>query len=295
MECHACIWWYIVCPDHSGNLDPRVVEGFGDEWSRFDNNRLSIGELREMFDLYTADFPWEDLPDDAIGFDAGCGSGRWARFVAPRVGLLHCIDASEAALGVAKAALADSENVEFHLEDLSSMELEDASCDFGYALGVLHHIPDTEVATATCVSKLKPGAPFLVYLYHDLGESGWLNRRMLSGVTVARFVVARLPLVLRAFVADVLAVVVYWPLARLAALFERRGGDPSSMPLFQYRNRTFYVMRNDALDRFGTRLEKRYSREQVRALLEGAGLERVTFSKGPPWWVAIGWRASESS
>jgi hypothetical protein len=118
---------------------------------------------------------------------------------------------------------------------------------------------------------------------------------MLGGVTVARFVVARLPLVLRAFVADVLAVVVYWPLARLAGLVERRGGDPSSMPLFQYRNRTFYVMRNDALDRFGTRLEKRYSREQIRDLLEGAGLERVTFSKGPPWWIAIGWRVSESS
>jgi hypothetical protein len=28
----------------------------------------------------------------------------------------------------------------------------------------------------------------------------------------------------------------------------------------------------------------------VRILLEEAGLERVTFSEGPPWWVAVGWR-----
>ena len=49
-------------------------------------------------------------------------------------------------------------------------------------------------------------------------------------------------------------------------------------------------MRNDALDRFGTRLEKRYSREEVRVLLEGAGLEKVDIADGPPWWVAVGWR-----
>jgi len=273
-----------------GNLDKSVVEGFGEEWSRFSNEHLDVAELQVMFDLYTTEFPWEDLPDDAEGFDAGCGSGRWAKFFAPRVGLLHCVDASEAALGVARAALADQDNVVFHHEDLSSMGLEDASCDFGYALGVLHHIPDTEIATATCVAKLKPGAPFLVYLYHDLGDRGRFQRCLLGAVTSVRYLIARLPSRLRSSVADVLAGIVYWPLARLARLAERRGRDPSGIPLFQYRNRSFYVMRNDALDRFGTRLEKRYSREQVRVLLEGAGLENVTFSEGPPWWVAVGWR-----
>ena len=277
-----------------GNLDKSVVEGFGEEWSRFSNEHLDVAELQVMFELYTSDFPWEDLPDDAEGFDAGCGSGRWAKFFAPRVGLLHCVDASEAALGVARAALADQDNVVFHHEDLSSMGLEDASCDFGYALGVLHHIPDTELATATCVAKLKPGAPFLVYLYHDLGDRGRFQRCLLGAVTSVRYLIARLPSRLRSSVADVLAGIVYWPLARLARLAERRGGDPSGIPLFQYRNRSFYVMRNDALDRFGTRLEKRYSREQVRVLLEGAGLENVTFSEGPPWWVAVGWRRSDS-
>jgi hypothetical protein len=62
------------------------------------------------------------------------------------------------------------------------------------------------------------------------------------------------------------------------------------VPLFQYRYRSFYVMRNDSLDRFGTRLEKRYSRDEVRVLLEGAGLEKVEIADGPPWWVAIGRR-----
>ena len=276
--------------DNLPNVDQRLVKGFGDEWSRFTNEALSETELREMFDRYTEIFPWEDLPADAEGFDAGCGSGRWARFFAPRVGLLYCIDASEAALDVARETLAGQTNVEFRREDLSSLGLTDGSCDFGYCLGVLHHIPDTEDALATCVAKLKPGAPFLVYLYYDLEGRGWLQRRLFNVATVIRAVVSRLPSRAREVVADVLAAVVYWPLARAARLLERTGRDPSFVPLFQYRHRSFYVMRNDSLDRFGTRLEKRYSRDEVRVLLEGAGLEKVEIADGPPWWVAIGRR-----
>ncbi|MDP6076934.1 MAG: class I SAM-dependent methyltransferase, partial [Acidimicrobiales bacterium] len=141
------------------NLNRAVVEGFGVEWSRFDNEEVSETELRAMFDLYTSIFPWSDLPDGSEGFDAGCGSGRWARFFAPRVGLLHCVDASEVALDVARETLAGQTNVEFRREDLSSLGLADGTCDFGYCLGVLHHISDTEDALATCVAKLKPGAP----------------------------------------------------------------------------------------------------------------------------------------
>ena len=118
------------------NLDSRVIKGFGHEWSRFTNEALSEAELREMFDRYTEIFPWEDLPADAEGFDAGCGSGRWARFFAPRVGLLHCVDASEAALDVARETLSGHANVEFRHEDLSSMGLADGTCDFESALAV---------------------------------------------------------------------------------------------------------------------------------------------------------------
>lgn len=278
----------------SKNLDRQVVKSFGEEWSRFSNRQLDVEELEEIFGHYTSVFPWGDLPEGAEGFDAGCGSGRWARFFAPRVGRLHCIDASETALEVARETLAGVANVEFRHEDLSSIGLEDASCDFGYALGVFHHIPDTEHAVAACTAKLKPRAPFLVYLYHDLEDSAWPRRLLLYIVTGVRVVVSRLPSKVRSLVADVVAAVIYWPLAKFSRLVEKVGGDPSLVPLFQYRNRSFYVMRNDSLDRFGTRLEKRYSQEEVRDLLEGAGLENVVFSEGPPWWVAVGWRQSDS-
>jgi SAM-dependent methyltransferase len=276
------------------NLDPRVVSAFGDEWSRFRNDKLSDEELAEMFGRYTAIFPWADLPEDAVGFDAGCGSGRWARFFAERVGSLHCVDASEAALDVARQVLADKANVDFHLEDISNMSLADGSCDFGYSLGVLHCVPDTERAVNSCVTKLKPGAPFLVYMYYDLDGAGMLRIGLLKMVTSVRWLISRLPRRLKVMVTGAIAVAVYLPLARFALFLERVGRDPSKVPLFQYRNHSFYVVQYDALDRCGTRLEKRFSRDEVRCLLEQAGLERVTFSEDPPWWVVVGWRADSA-
>ncbi len=138
--------------------DDRVVKAFGEEWDRFSNEPLSDSELSEMFEAYMAVFPWDRLPDGAVGFDAGCGSGRWAKFVAPRVGHLHCVDASNQALAVARRVLRGFDNVDFRHETLGDLSIKDSSCDFGYSLGVLHHISETEDALAACVAKLRPGA-----------------------------------------------------------------------------------------------------------------------------------------
>jgi ubiquinone/menaquinone biosynthesis C-methylase UbiE len=147
------------------NLDPEVVRGFGEEWSQYDQTELVGSDYANQFEGYFGIFPWDQLPPHAEGFDLGCGSGRWARGVAPRVGKLHCIDPSEA-LEVAKRALRDQPNVVFHKAGVSNIPLPDGSMDFGYSLGVLHHIPDTAAGMRDCVRKLKKGAPFLVYLYY---------------------------------------------------------------------------------------------------------------------------------
>lgn len=154
-------------PDHNetwprANLVASVVEGFGDEWTRFDQSGVSPEELSTIFFGYFSIFPWEDLPSHAEGFDMGCGSGRWAAFVAPRVGRLHLIDASEDALAVARCKLVNFTNVTFAHASVAEPPLADGSQDFGYSLGVLHHIPDTLAGLRACVEKLKPGAPFLL-------------------------------------------------------------------------------------------------------------------------------------
>lgn len=271
----------------TANIDKKVVAGFGDEWSRFDQSALSEEELGRMFENYFSIFPWDRLPADAVGFDLGCGSGRWAKLVSPRVGKLYLFDPSEDALNVARRNLAGADNVEFAVAGADDIPLEGASCDFGYSLGVLHHIPDTEAGMRACVAKLKSGAPFLVYLYYNFdNRPAWFRLiwRMSNGL---RGLVYRMPHGIRYAISQVLALVLYWPLARTALLLEKMGSDVSSFPLSQYRHNSFYVMRNDALDRFGTRLEKRFSKAEIEAMMRRCGLRDITFST-TSFWTAVG-------
>ena len=152
------------------NTDPATVEGFGREWATFTQSAEAFtdADRRAMFEGYFAIFPWDRLPPNSVGADIGCGSGRWTMLVAPRVGHLHAIDPAADALAVARANLAGLGNVSFHQASVSALPFADGSLDFAYALGVLHHVPDTAQAIRDAAAKLKPGAPFLLYLYYAL-------------------------------------------------------------------------------------------------------------------------------
>jgi SAM-dependent methyltransferase len=270
------------------NLDKDVVDGFGDEWTRFDQSELTADELERMFDNYFSIFPWNVLPEDAVGFDLGCGSGRWARLVAPRVGKLHLIDPS-AALDVARRNLGDAGNVEFHLAGVENIPLEDGSCDFGYSLGVLHHVPDTRAGIRACVEKLKPGAPFLLYLYYRFDNRPMWFRALWKVSDVFRRGISRSPHGVRFVISQVIALAVYWPLARTARSAERAGMNVDGLPLSQYRNNSLYTMRTDALDRFGTRLEQRFTKAEIAAMMDDAGLGDIIFSDRS-FWTAVGYK-----
>lgn len=273
------------------NLDRTVIDDFGAEWARFDQSDLDEGERLRLFEAYFAVFPWSRLPADAVGMDVGCGSGRWARSVAPRVGHLMAVDPAAAALAVAKKALAEQPNVSFHNTDVDHLPAEDGSLDFAYSLGVLHHLPDTARAIATVVRKLKPGAPFLVYLYYALDNRPWWFRAIWRASNFVRHAVSASPRPIKHALCELIAGTVYWPLARGARLMERLGADVRNYPLAAYRTLSYYTMRTDALDRFGTRLEHRFSRVQIRKMLEDAGCVDTVFHDGEPYWCAMAVRA----
>lgn len=274
-----------------GNIDPATVEGFGEEWAAFDQEALPPEDLRDQFDDYFHIFPFDALPAAAEGFDLGCGSGRWASEVAPRVGRLHCIDPSAKALEVARRKLGEGGGAIFHLASVDSIPLADGSQDFGYCLGVLHHVPDTAQGLTDAVAKLKPGAPFLLYLYYALDNRPRWFRALWRATDVVRKRVSRQPFKLRKALSEVIAATVYWPVARGAALAEKAGVSVSNWPLAWYRNGSFYRMRTDALDRFGTGLEQRFTRAEIARMMGQAGLENIQFSDRAPYWVALGFRA----
>lgn len=289
-------------PDHNpfhgrtalgSNQDEQVVEGFGQEWQRFDQRGMNRTEALALFLRYFTHFPWDTLPVGACGFDAGCGSGRWARFVAPRVATLHCVDASPGALGVAKKTLADQQNCEFHLATIDNMSIADNTMDFGYSVGVLHHMPDTPSGLRACVRALKPGAPFLLYLYYAFDNRPMWFRMIWKASDGIRRLLSRFPFPLRSIICDVLAVSIYLPLARAARLAERMGISIDHAPLAAYRDQSLYVMRTDSLDRLGTRLENRFTRNDVHQMMTQTGLTDIRFQETPPYWVAVG-RKSQS-
>jgi SAM-dependent methyltransferase len=274
------------------NLDPATVEGFGEEWSRFDQRALTDEERARLWAQYFAVFPWDALPAAAVGFDLGCGSGRWARLVAPRVGTLHCVDASPQALDVARAALADHANCVFHAASVDALPFADGSMDFGYSLGVLHHVPNTQAALDAAVRVLKPGAPFLVYLYYAFDNRPRWYRALWRATDVVRRVVSRSPTRVKLAVTAAIAATVYLPLARTARLLAAAGVSVERFPLSYYRERSFYTMRTDAFDRFSTRLEQRFTAQEVVAMMRASGLDDVVLSPSEPYWCAVGRRAA---
>ena len=63
----------------------KVIEGFSDEWDRIDQSKISLVEQKKLFNRYFSIFHWKILSEKSIGFDLGCGSGRWAMLIAPKV------------------------------------------------------------------------------------------------------------------------------------------------------------------------------------------------------------------
>lgn len=265
-----------------------MIADFGDEWTRHDQSSVPESELFTFFAEYFSVFPWGELPRDAEGFDLGCGSGRWAFFVAPRVGRLHCIDPAKAALEVAKRNLAVRSNCVFHVAAVEDIPLPDGSQDFGYSLGVLHHVPDTRRGIASCVAKLKPGAPFLLYLYYAFDNRPQWFKLLWRASDLLRRCISLMPSGPKSVVSSGIALLVYWPLSRTAGLLERLGLSVGGLPLAAYRGKSMGTLLTDARDRFGTRLEQRFTRGQIEAMMRDAGLERVTFRDGGPYWCAVG-------
>ncbi|MGE3260746.1 MAG: class I SAM-dependent methyltransferase [Bacteriovoracia bacterium] len=268
------------------NIDERTVQGFGEEWIRFNQSHLVPEERCAIFHDYFSLLPSEVLHKEAIGADIGCGSGRWAACVAPKVGALWAIDASAGALQVAERNLRAHSNVQIIQGDAGRLPLADESLDFAYSLGVLHHVPDTQAALVELARKMRDRAPVLLYLYYNFENRPWYFRAVWRITDLLRRLICRLPRRSRFAACEFLAAVVYWPMARGGALAERiKGGAIPHWPLRYYGDKSFYVMRTDALDRFGTKLEQRFSRQQIIRMMKAAGFEDVRFSDAQPHWT----------
>lgn len=271
------------------NLDKSTVNSFGAEWSKF--NFFSEEEIKNIGDTYF-DVIGEAYFDknSTRALDVGCGSGRWSYYLADKVCTIDCIDPSDAVF-IAQKNLDSFPNTRISKAAVEAMPFANESFDFVFSLGVLHHIPDTNAAIRSCVAKLKKDGLFLIYLYYNLDNRGWLFKLFLRVVTIFRHLISRLPQKLKLLVCDILAILIYLPFISLSKVVRALFRDKSihhKIPLSYYADKSFKVIRNDALDRFGTPLEQRFSKIQIQEMMESAGLSNIVFSNSEPYWHAIG-------
>ena len=274
----------------SDNIDQHTVSSFGEEWNSFhgfsEKDIQALGE--QYFDIVRPDM----LNENSRIIDIGCGSGRFIKYIQTKYPYqsITGIDPSSAILA-ADSLIGADEKINLIQAAADNIPFPDEHFDFGYSLGVLHHIPDTPKALNDCVKKIKKDGHFLLYLYYNLDNKPYYFKIIFYLSNLIRLVVSKMPAGLKKAFCAFLAIILYMPFVLLCR-FLKVVGVPKrirqNIPLQVYENQSFYIIRNDSLDRFGTPLEQRFSRKQIQAMMEQAGLTDILFSEKTPYWHSIG-------
>src|SRR5690606_1653644 len=107
--------------------------------------------------------------------------------------------------------------------------------------------------------------------------------------TLIRRLISRFPAGLKKFACDVIAACVYLPfvgLSKFTGIFS--SSLAKRIPLHYYSDKSWNVIRNDALDRFGTPLEQRFTQDEIQSMMEVAGFTDLIFSPNMPCWHVLG-------
>jgi SAM-dependent methyltransferase len=271
------------------NQDDHVISHFGGEWKAFnylDVNRLE--GIREQFDAYVLPLPKDFLREGNLQIgDFGAGSGRWAHFFLEYASKLWLVEPGRDSFLVLQQRFGKNPKVQLLNETVSKNEVPAESLDLAVSLGVLHHVPDTRLGLRDIYSKIKPGGYFLCYLYYALENKPPLYRLIWKASNTVRVGISKLPYRPRRIVCEIIAAIAYLPLARLSKVATKVGVNSVNIPLHHYKDMSFYVMRNDAYDRFGTSLEQRFTKKQISEMVVEAGFEIATleFSAVEPFWT----------
>lgn len=273
------------------NKDDKVISDFGEEWTKF--GKFDDEEIFGIGDTYFDLLKETDLDlANSTALDIGCGTGRWAYYLSKKVKFVEATDPSSAVYS-ALQLLHDKPNVRITQSDLESIPFEKESFDLVYSLGVLHHIPDTPVAMKEAVTFVRKGGYFLVYLYYALDNRGLLFKSIFHLSNLVRRVISRLPSSLKKGICDIIAYTIYVPLVGLSRVTKKLLPKSSlwkKIPLSSYAGEhvSINILRNDALDRFGTTLEQRFTKIEITDMMTESGLSDIQFYSGNCYWIAIG-------
>jgi ubiquinone/menaquinone biosynthesis C-methylase UbiE len=281
----------IFDPTNSTNRDDIVIESFGEEWTKFDS--FGEEEIQGIGDVYFDLLKKENIDlKSCTAMDVGCGTGRWSYYLSKYVNHIEAVDPSKAVYSAINL-LDNVDNVRVTKCDIENIPFEKKSFDVVYSLGVLHHIPDTQQAMKDAVDYVKDKGYFLVYLYYALDNRGFIFRSIFALSDIIRKVISKMPSALKKFICDIIAIIVYAPIVyttRFIATIFPNSSFWKKIPLSAYAEKfiSLQILRNDALDRFGTTLEQRFTKQQINEMMSNSGLTEIKFYEGNVYWIAIG-------
>jgi ubiquinone/menaquinone biosynthesis C-methylase UbiE len=275
--------------DSEEKIDSQVISDFGDEWSTYNYEKGEFSkELKLQFEMYSNLLNFQEFnPLESIAADFGAGTGRWAEFILDNFKKVYLVEPSQGAFEVLTKKFKSKSHISLENSTISESTIPNNSLDFAMSLGVLHHISNTELALKDINSKLRGGGLFLAYLYYKVENKPFLYRMIFSVANYLRSRISNLPFKRKKRISYLIALFVYLPFAKLTKGLTMLKINTSNIPLHQYANLSFYMMKNDALDRFGTKLEKRFNKVEIVTMLVESGFDQssINFSESEPFWT----------
>ena len=273
------------------NADFRLIEEFGDEWQRFNFlDGKSNQDLDRQFKAYTSILNFDLFKKDkALVVDMGAGSGRWTERLLPYFSNIIAIEPSAKAIEILKKRFHGDSRVRIEKATVKHNSIIDNSVDLIISLGVLHHLPNTQQALVDCFKRIKPGGYLLCYLYYNLENKSAIYRTIFQLSNFMRKIISKLPKNIKVLLCYLIALCIYWPMAKISKIATKVGLDNSNFPLHHYANFPFVFLKNDALDRFGTRIENRFGKVEIEYMLEQAQFKTSTlkFSESEPFYTFL--------
>ena len=258
----------------------RTFASFGYEWNHFDEVR---DEDESFATVYFRDVDLDALKGK-VGLDAGCGKGRYTRFLAQHLEAEVALDGSSAAEAAARN-LADIEGATVVRSDLRKAPFAPGSFDFISSLGVLHHLDDPFAGFQGLVDLLAPEGQILLYLYSRPDKRN-ARSMAISAATACRKVTTRLSHPLLKTLSTPIAAALWWAFVVPGAWGEKRGiAALADLPMPAYRGKPFRSLVLDTFDRLSAPVEYRYVWSDLQPWFDDTGLVVDAARDETGWFV----------
>lgn len=252
---------------------------FGYMWGE-QSQKVAPARIASPYHLHAMQQALDAPPLRGFILDAGCGEGIDLAMVAldPACEAVG-VELSSGGVATTLARIKGLDRAQVVQGNLLKLPIAANTFDGAYSYGVVHHTPDPARAVSEIARTLKPGAPFLYYVYEDFSDRPWRWRLALWLANRVRLVSTKLPPPLLMRLCRALSPVVYL----LCTLPSRRFAWARRFP---YRHGTnAWSLSGDLYDRLSAPIEQRYSRTGAAALAAAAGLDVVRVVQQRGWMV----------